>query len=330
MSNGNSWESCHYIGDNCYNAGCYSSGTISYMLDKHSFVLYTVDASYDGDQIEREPKIQRQIFGYNDEVIAQLRLYPQNNDYGAEEIYNNFRAIVQKIISDCLGKPNMWIKSKNDTRTVISRGSGATCYPDWNSGNPGAEHCSLSTHKERENGKENRSIVFGARPICIDCGSEHYENENISCCGTDVEYCESCGCRIDSEGAYWIEGYAYCGDCVSYCEHCDEHYPNRNVHEIDGRYVCDDCIKYSGDYTFCSSCGEIHHFDYMQVTEDGEWFCEDCAEDELYTCEECGKVYMKEDIFYDDITDEYYCEDCYDNLVEERENEDEDDNLIAN
>ena len=154
MSNGNSWNSCHDIGYYDDEPGCFSSGTISYMLDKHSFIFYTVDASYNGNEIEREEKIQRQVFGYNDEVLAQLRLYPQSNDYGAEQIYTDIREIVQKVVADCLGKPNLWIRSKEDVEDVCKKGTGATCYADWRKCNPGGEHCSISTHKEREKGRK--------------------------------------------------------------------------------------------------------------------------------------------------------------------------------
>lgn len=326
MSNGNSWESCHYI-NNAGDPGCYSSGTISYMLDNHSFVFYTVDASYNGNQIEREKKIQRQMFGYNDEVIAQLRLYPQSNDCGAEEVYNDIRAIVQKVISDCLGKPNMWIKSKNDVEEVIRRGSGATCYPDWRCCNPGAEHCTISTHKERVNGKENRRIVFGAKPICIDCGHEHYDNENISCCEAGAEYCENCGERIYGDEIYWVDGYAYCEDCVTYCEDCDSYVTNDYGQYIDGNFVCDHCINDTGVYRACEECGEIHYIDNMVSTEDGHCFCADCAEDKTYECEECGDVYLRDEMIFDDKTECFYCPTCYNDIIEERIEEESD--LIA-
>lgn len=188
MSNGNSWESCHYIGDDCDSSGCYSSGTISYMLDKHSFLFYTVDASFDGKDIELEPKIQRQVFGYNDEVLMQSRLYPQANDSGADNVYTDIREIVQKVIADCLNKPNIWTRSKDDVRDVVRKGTCATCYADWLYDNPGSEHCSVSTLKDRVSNNPRR-IILGAEPICITCGDRHSYADNISCCN-DYNYYE--------------------------------------------------------------------------------------------------------------------------------------------
>lgn len=321
MSNGNSWESCHYIGADVDYAGCYSSGTISYMLDPHSFVFYTVDASYNGNQIEREPKIQRQMFGYNDEVIAQLRLYPQNNDCGAEHIYNDIRAIVQKVIADCLEKPNMWIKSTRDVEDVCHKGAGATCYPDWRDGNPGATHCCLSTHKERANGKEHRTIIFGAQPICISCGRHHNHDDNISCCHPNYEYCESCGERIDSDDAYWYNDCPYCSDCVTYCDECGEYIPDKYINEVDGCSVCDNCLETSGNYKQCNGCGEFHYIDNLTITEDGYAYCDYCVNYDSFVCEGCGARYDEDAKYYDEETDKYYCKDCYDELIEARDEE---------
>lgn len=330
MSNGNSWNSCHDIGymDGGYDdePGCHSSGTISYMLDKHSFVFYTVDANYNGNEIELEPKIQRQMFGYNDEVLAQLRLYPQSNDYGANQIYTDIREIVQKVIADCLGKPNLWIRSKEDVEDVCSKGSGATCYPDWRKCNPGGQHCSISTHKERENGKENRKIIFGAEPICIDCGRRHSYNENISCCD-DYEICEICGARIHRDDVIWGGCYgdvAYCEDCCTWCEECERYFPNDEVQEIDGRYVCDDCIS-DGDYYTCYECGELHHIDDMVTGYDKYGneveYCQDCAYDYTFICDDCGERHHTDNEHYDEETGNYYCKDCYAELLLNRKEE---------
>lgn len=68
MSFGNSWASCHTIdkknirrGNENY-SGCYSGGTISYMLDGVSVVFYTVDKQYDGEEFELQDKINRCMF----------------------------------------------------------------------------------------------------------------------------------------------------------------------------------------------------------------------------------------------------------------------------
>ena len=66
MSNGNSWHSCHYIGDYPDEAGCFSSGTIAYMMGEDSFIVSVIDKEWPDDNLAFAPKINRQVFGYRD------------------------------------------------------------------------------------------------------------------------------------------------------------------------------------------------------------------------------------------------------------------------
>ena len=390
MSNGDSWESCHYIGDSCNDSGCYSSGTISYMLDECSFVFYTVDSSFNGENIELAEKSQRQIFGYNDEVFIQSRLYPQANDSGAESVYDDIRHIVQKIIADCLNKPNLWTVSRDldNINDVVKKGYDATCYPDWHRGCPGSSHVSLSTLKSRK--MIPKSIILGAKPICISCGYRHDYTENISCCKSDGYYCTECGQWIDEDDVYWVGDDPYCGDCVVYCERCDCCVPYNDAIRVNGSYYCQDCVDEHaykcdncGEYVFndydddvitteeghiycrdcaddkafyCEECCEYHDIDcgievegdwyckdcidkiavkcescneyiYKEnaiITEDGHIYCEDCADDKAFECESCNEWFTKENGFYDEYTDSWYCKVCYEELLKEREESEDD------
>ena len=310
MSNGNSWTSCHYIGKYPSDSGCYSSGTISYMLDEHSFIFYTVDASFDGKDIELEPKLQRQVFGYNDEVLVQLRLYPSANDRGAEQIYEDIRAIVQKVIADCLEQPNIWVKSKKQAEDVAKLGVEATCYPDWRNGNSG-RLCTVSYFKERKNGEDFSKIVFGAEPICISCGQRHPYGENISCCENYDDYyiCEHCGERIYEDDVYWCGDYSYCGDCVSFCDECEEWVPNDEIHLVDGNHVCDYCLDNSSSIYRCENCDE-YHYDENMIDVDGCYYCKSCIEnnEEIKECECCGEYHHEE--YMKKVDGEWICDSC--------------------
>ena len=328
MSNGDSWQSCHDIGDFEDEPGCYSSGTISYMLDECSFIFYTVDKDYDGKHIELEEKVQRQVFGYKDEVFIQSRLYPQSMDYGAEAIYTDIRNIVQKVIADCLEKPNFWSKTTSDVNDIVVKGVGATCYPDWYRDNPGAKHCSISRIKGTTN---HPLIVLGAKPICIECGGTHDVNDNINCCSSrNGHYCEGCGDWVDEDDEYWVGDYAYCRDCVTYCEDCGDYEVNDYVVEInyiDGwghhstKYVCESCAN---DYYRCECCGELWDCDNMTITTEDNWYCPDC-DDNWFICDNCGDIHDSNYMNYDDQTGNNYCNDCYEDILEEREEKEEDD-----
>lgn len=309
MSNGNSWRSCHYIGDYANDAGCYSSGTISYMLDKHSIIFYTVDAGFNGVCIESAPKIQRQVFGYNDFQLLQSRLYPQNNDSGATDTYTDIRNIMQKVVADCLAAPNRWIKKRVQN---VEHGYSATCYPDWNCQ---TNLCSTSVLRGKEN-DNLEPIILGAAPICIECGERHSYEEGINHCGNGCT-CTECGDRIDADDVYWVGDEPYCCDCVTYCEICGEYEVNQNMTYIpsEDRSVCDSCLdRY---YVYCDDCGEYYDRDEMNYLENlDKCVCNDCFED--YTqCNKCGRWF-----YYTEINEDGFCEDC----AEEMEDKEEEDN----
>ena len=310
MSNGNSWRSCHYIGDDANDAGCYSSGTISYMLDKHSIIFYTVDAGFNGVCIEREPKIQRQVFGYNDFQLLQSRLYPQNNDSGATDTYTDIRNIMQKVVADCLAAPNRWIKKRVQN---VKHGYNATCYPDWDCQ---TNLCSTSVLRGKEN-DNLEPIILGAAPICIECGERHGRDESINCCGSGYT-CTECGERIDEDDVYWVDEEPYCCDCVTYCAVCGEYEVNRNTTYIpsENRSVCDSCLdRY---YVYCDDCEEYYDRDKMNYLKNlDKYLCDDCFAN--YTqCNECGRWF-----YYTEINEDGLCEDCAEEMEEEEEEDNE-------
>lgn len=315
MSFGNSWASCHTIDKtnkrgmpNSY-SGCYSSGTISYMLDSSSMILYTVDASYDGNEYWNQPKINRQMFHYGEEKLVQARLYPQDND-NSGGVYTPYRNIVQNIISTIFDFPNLWTISKgtdNARRYIVSHG---THYRDYEYyGN-----CSLSRIKGSEN---EGSFGVGAEPICIKCGERHHEADNINHCNGMI--CPGCGCHMSEEDSYYVDGRYYCRDCVRYCEHCEEYHRMEEYYVRNFGWVCENCINEY--YTCCSICGEyVRDNDAIYIESEGRYICDDCCDGYYFYCEDCGEYYNDYDAYsYDGIM---LCEDCY-NERKEKENDEE-------
>lgn len=307
MSFGNSWASCHTIDKtnkrgmpNNY-SGCYSSGTISYMLDKTSMVLYTVDASYSGDEYWNEPKINRQMFHYGEDKLVQSRLYPQSNDSNGEA-YTPYRNLVQEIIATIFDFPNLWtIKRGTELMQELVRSLG-THYRDYYS----FESCVMSRRKGIEN---NKLIVVGAEPICIECGCTHSENECINCCNDNSQlYCAHCGDAIPEDEAEYINGAYYCHDCCSYCECCDEwHLGDEFYIHSEQRYVCEYCL---GEYyRYCEECGEYEDKDDCTWIEsiDG-YVCNDCLENHFSYCDDCGQYYR--DCLTRTSNGHYVCDEC--------------------
>ena len=302
MSFGNSWASCHTIDKenkrnmpNSYE-GMYSSGTVSYMLDKPSMVFYTVDASYNGNDFWNEPKINRQMFHWGEEKLVQGRLYPQDND-GDNSVYTPYREIVQNIMSELFEFPNLWTVAKGTSaagRYVCSYG---THYRDYDS----YENCTLSRIKGSENEKY---INVGHDPICIKCGNEHDIQENISCCARKVT-CAECGCEIDEDEARYIDGEYYCDDCSFWCDCCGEYRVGEATEVRGGRTVCSSCLE--DHYTFCDDCEEYVRNRYINEI-NGEHICNECFEENFGPCDHCGAIHRFTDMR--EIAHRMLCPDC--------------------
>ena len=187
MSNGNSWSSCHYI--NSHNifkpasvreySGSNKAGCLSYSNDDVSMILYTLPDNYHGNQWWDEFKITRQIFAYKNGTLLQSRLYPSGENC---ELSNQYRLIVQKIISSLDSKPNFWniysdIEKIND---FVDTRPNTFHYPDYSLDkmNP-----TLSVNKDNE---KQTPLIIGGRSYCVDCGSlrtqgNSYSN-SLQCC----------------------------------------------------------------------------------------------------------------------------------------------------
>lgn len=316
MSFGNSWSSCHTIDKdnkrempNGYE-GQYSSGTISYMLDGVSMVLYTVDSKYDGHDFYSQPKITRQMFHYGNDKLIQSRLYPQSNDSNIE-VYTPYRNLVQEIISTIFDFPNLWVKKTDSMcRYTYSRGTHYCDYTHFSS-------CNLTIKKGSEN---DTPLAIGHDPICIECGYTHETSENINCCRS-YHKCERCGNSICGD-VFWIDDEPYCEDCVRYCELCGEDHLRDECVWIEGwGWVCEDCLD---EYFYkCEDCGEyVHRDDVVRLSVDG-WerdLCESCADDYM-ECDKCGEYFHSDDLT--NHNGNWYCDDCLEEVEEEEENEEE-------
>lgn len=318
MSFGNSWASCHTIDKsnkrgmpNSYE-GQYSSGTISYMLDKVSMVFYTVDSDYEGDEYYFEPKINRNMFHWTKPNLVQGRLYPQDND-GCSELYTEYRTVVQEIISGLYDFPNLWTNKKGTSAASSHINTEGTHYHDY-------EHysnCNLSIIK----GEEDNEIMMtvGHEPICIECGDEHHESECINCCRKpNALYCKECGCLLDEDEAIWINGDAYCRSCVEYCERCDEYHRGESYHIRDYGDVCEGC--YNEFYTCCDECNDdVDREDTHWIDDEEIRVCDYCYERHFTECPTCGINTRINDSNF--VNRSWYCDDCVDDAREENESE---------
>lgn len=315
MSFGTNWTSCHSIdkrdvheqydgyGGNYH--GCYSSGTMSYMLDPTSVVVYSL-RSNTTKPYWNNGKVRRQMFHISEDgkIVLQGRLYPDDQtDAGNSvpvEAYENWRAIMQNTVAQAFGLSNLWVNKKgtNETYKAVKRSYG-THYHDY-------EHyanCNVSYHTsiDIDNENERRTLVIGHNPICPSCGNEHSEEEWCTCgdCRGDEVRCARCGEYVDREDAYYIDGEWYCGDCTFWCEYHQERERESDDHTYVNGYgtVCDyglDAMVNNGDVHECEQCGEYYHINDYRATdwidpETGEvhFFCDDRCRDR-WLDEHCG------------------------------------------
>jgi hypothetical protein len=272
------------------------------MLDESSMVFYTVDKSYNGKEICMAEKMNRCMFfvNMNGSVIVQARVYPDGRDGGDNSLSKKFREIVQKIIAECYGLNNYWDLKKGSYECgQMTETDDESChYKDYIE----YDDVTVSINKDEKIYKE--IVYIGHAPMCIKCGEEYENNEELHCeyCEKERVRCERCGELIDVEDAI------YCED--NECYYCDS-----ECAEYDEVYYCED----DGNYHTTSNCylddhnGYYYHDEPEVMTEDGKRFhSEDAAYEEGYErCVWSGEWYKKEELVEDALTGEYFSiEEC--------------------
>lgn len=93
------------------------------------------------------------------------------------------------------------------------------------------------------------------------------------------------------------------------CEECGSHTELFLINEM---YLCENCL----DELFpeCHDCGERVSSDDMNNTGYGHEVCNDCLEN-YSRCEECGEMWLEDDIHYSERIDGYVCNDCWDDDI---------------
>lgn len=308
MSFGTNWASCHTIdkenirrNDNNYH-GCYSSGTESYMLDRSSFIMYTVTPDFDESRgLENADKERRCVFFYGEDKLIQSRLYPDGRDGGDASIAGDFRSIAQKVIAECLNAPNLWKLERNVSSSYIETQIGSTHYADYN--HYSDNNVSFLKRSENDNEKNIKMIPVGHKPICPNCGDSHTYTESILCpvCSGEGRICDHCGSFVEEDDAIYDEdtGRYYCdSDCA----------------ESEGCYWCMNVNEYHSEGVYYDNYREEYFYDRYDervITADGSVFMNsDSAEDAGYVW-----VEAESDWYHEDKVE--YCEHCKEYVLRE-------------
>lgn len=145
--------------------------------------------------------------------------------------------------------------------------------------------------------------------------------------------CEQCEVAIDNESAFTIEDD---GETIQVCERCYEDFQrcdrcelpainlsqttefwNRYTRRQDRQYVCYQCAD--RDFTRCEDCEDLTPNDEALTTASERDICQSCYENSYDRCWRCEDIYPQEDLFYSQSRDNYYCNYCYDYVLEEEE-----------
>ncbi len=241
MSNrDNTWNSCHGLAH-----GSYQMGTLSYMIDDVSMVLYTVDNDVT-DHFYRAPRRSRQMYFYKKNVLYQSRMYPKD----ANDLMVQYRGIVQKAITTCLGVPNLWTlkKERSEIGAHIDSANGSLQYPDYD------YYGNFSVLK----GTELRGVlVVGRQPICVACGRNiKVKQSALKCNCEDTVVCKVCGETVAVNNANYMDGAYHCKKCLHICAVCGQPSVGEMFPAFDSRgrlvQVCADCHVVA--QTPCGQC----------------------------------------------------------------------------
>ena len=127
--------------------------------------------------------------------------------------------------------------------------------------------------------------------------------------------CDHCGeYHFIEDKCVTADNYELCDDCyeqyTNYCPHCEQSYYDDEVNyeTIDGDYCCENC-KNEGN--ICDDCGRVilSEQGYIYAEDTGHTFCEYCADDNVYYCENCENYV--EEAHYVEGRDGYLCDECY-------------------
>ena len=163
-----------------------AAAALSYMFDKTSFIYYTVNGKYDGDHYEEQDKESRIVFSFSEDntTLLQSRLYPQCNDDTDGSGYALTREIVQKVISDALGVPNLWkVRTGSEACREVCESNGVH-YDDWKDSRNNKVTISWLTDKT----DKPKKIRIGHSAICPNCGKEHWHQSSLNCEDCDMLY----------------------------------------------------------------------------------------------------------------------------------------------
>ena len=140
-------------------------------------------------------------------------------------------------------------------------------------------------------------------------------------------FCINCECEVelDTNSLSNVENRmiekGLCHNCIKEkCEHCgdltDETFRVYDVEEEEYIRVCEDC--YDGRVFYCEIHGRDEIGESTYVNNFGRVCMDEFRWGDFFTCPSCDSHYHLDDGYWDDDNEEYYCYDCYEEIMDSR------------
>ena len=125
--------------------------------------------------------------------------------------------------------------------------------------------------------------------------------------------CANCGCVYDIDDMLQIENAYFCSECATVCE-CGssvliEDLVTVNRNRRDEQCACNRCI-HTSDFFVCRSCGGLFTQNHYWGCYNDESICDNCSNNYV-ACEQCDRVVLTEDAYYEDESRQYLCYECF-------------------
>lgn len=286
--NNHSWRSCHALD------GEYRVGNLSYMMDKITVMCYLKSeedvqlSAFPKDLLWNSKKWRMYLYlGDNHNALMASRQYPFFSNDALEKVKELLFTALQF-------SPSRWSPWYHDRISKYTHVSDTGQQLEY-------------THNLYLNYYPMNGRLYGDKDIIKDADYSHHYNDLLNSTCYTPWYCW----RIDTSADihFTLGGEMPCLIC------------GRNHIDYTDRMMCYDCACDRGigaeDLCTCDRCGREFDENQGHWVED-EYLCPDCYYEDTTECEMCGDRFCDEDMNYDEETDAYYCNYCYNRLIQDR------------
>ena len=247
--NVHNWHSCHALD------GEYRSGNVSYMVDKHTFMVYL--------KSDKDSRLPNFPFKWNskkwrvlmyasekEDIIVKSREYPFSSEFALETVKEQ---LIDKFF-DTSNFTEKWTNVSNTIRLIMTDGIGSMQYNDCLN-SPSYSPTALYKKDLNLNSieKADRMVIGEATP-CLQCGGMPISLSSGFVCDECGEYlcCDCCGETMVEDECYYVDDEILCESCfddqVAYCDECDESFNHNGEFDLiydeeNMCYYCECCYS---------------------------------------------------------------------------------------